>query len=502
MTEQGKRPALRLVVVLLFSSVGVSLVFAALTLLFRHSVLAYQLAHHSGADPGALERTLWTRPIPTVVVAILYIGVARRLRAGGRRAYRRVRIVSVIGILAVTWLLVSGEYPGWLRVVQGVQLATLAALAVAVNRRAVRDELVGPVPDTRPRNRKAAWTLVALSPLIAEVSLGNVPLKQAWIVLFFLPAYGAGALFIREVVRRTGGGVVNLLVLGVAYGMAEEGLALQSLTSPHLYGAAGWAPRLFGLNTAYTELNLVYHAVFSVTVPILLVELMFKGHGERAYVRKGGLITTGIVALLGMGLVRLLVPPVEDPGYQMPVVAIIGIGLAALAVTFAGLRLPAGRKRPPTGTDQKRPPTWIGVITGLATLAFLGLIWPFAGAKQPLFTHGYWSLLPMALAALLTAAVVKTFRRWSWTPPHLLNACLGAVAGHTIFGLLSNADTIEDRVFLGVLAAATLKIAWRGRPAGAEGRRRPARGEPVRRQPAAAGGQERCSTSPSAPERT
>jgi predicted small integral membrane protein len=142
------------------------------------------------------------------------------------------------------------------------------------------------------------------------------------------------------------------------------------------------------------------------------------------------------------------------------------------------------------------------VITGLATLAFLGLIWPFAGAKQPLFTHGYWSLLPMALAALLTAAVVKTFRRWSWTPPHLLNACLGAVAGHTIFGLLSNADTIEDRVFLGVLAAATLKIAWRGRPAGAEGRRRPARGEPVRRQPAAAGGQERCSTSPSAPERT
>jgi len=45
--------------------------------------------------------------------------------------------------------------------------------------------------------------------------------------------------------------------------------------------AAGWAPRLFGLNTAYTELNLVYHAVFSVTIPIVLVELLFAGHEKR-----------------------------------------------------------------------------------------------------------------------------------------------------------------------------------------------------------------------------
>ncbi|NMO56142.1 hypothetical protein HH310_33805 [Actinoplanes sp. TBRC 11911] len=498
MTETARRPALRLVVMLLFVSVGMSLLVAALTLVFRHDILSYQLAHRPGADPGALERTLWTRPIPTFVVAILYIGVARRLREGGRRACRRVRIVSVVGLLAVGWLLVSGEYPGWLRIVQGVQMVALATLAIAVNRRSVRGELAASVPDARPRNRRAAWTLVVLSPVIAEVSLGNVPLRQAWIVVFFVPIYGAGTLLIREVVRRTGGSVVNLLVLGVAYGLVEEGLALQSLTSPRLYGAADWAPRLFGLNTAYTEVNLVYHAVFSVAVPVLLVELMFAGHGERAYVRRGGLVTTGIVALLGAGLLRVLVPPSEDPGYQMPVAAIVVIGLVTLVVAVVGIRL-----RVPAPTRQNgRPPAAIGLITGLATLLFLGLIWPFGGATQPSFTHGAWALLPMAVAAAVVVTTAMTLRRWSWTPSHLLGACLGAVAGHTVFGLVVNAETVEDRIFLGVLAAVTVAIAWRARPSGAVGWRRTAGGPPVKPEPAAAGGQERCSRSPSVPGRS
>ena len=97
-----------------------------------------------------------------------------------------------------------------------------------------------------------------------------------WALLVFAPIYAGGALFLREAWRRTGGGYLNLLLLGVAYGLVEEGLALQSLTSPHLYGAAGWAPRLLGVNTDYTELNLVYHAVFSVTIPVVLVELLFR----------------------------------------------------------------------------------------------------------------------------------------------------------------------------------------------------------------------------------
>jgi hypothetical protein len=54
------------------------------------------------------------------------------------------------------------------------------------------------------RDRKAALTLV-LSPLVAEVTLGSTPVSRIWLVLLWLPVYGAGALLVRELVRRRGG---------------------------------------------------------------------------------------------------------------------------------------------------------------------------------------------------------------------------------------------------------------------------------------------------------
>ncbi|MFG1609619.1 hypothetical protein [Actinoplanes sp. NPDC049265] len=443
----------RTVVVLLVASLSASVVFALLTLLFHDQVLAYQQARHPASAPASLSATLWTRPIPVFVVAVLYIWVIRQLIAGLARAYRRVRIVSIAGFVAVAWLLLSAEYPPWLRGVQVVQLAVLGALIVAVNRPSVRAAFPA-VPDPRPRNRRAAWLLVLAAPLIAEVMLGNLPLTMLWVVLLFVPMYAGGALFIREVARRTGG---SLLLMGVAYGLVEEGLALQSLTSPHLYGAAGWAPRLFGLNTAYTELNLVYHAVFSITIPIVLVELLFPAHGRKPYLRTGGLITSGVVALLGAALIRVSVPPSQDPGYTMPLPAALIIAAAAVLVAVAGARW---RARP--AADPLTPPRVPIVACALAVAAgaFLALIWPFAGAHQPLFTHGAWSLLPMAAAAALVGATLWTMRRWlaspHWTSRHLLAACVGALVGHSAFGLVSNADTGTDRLFLLAVIALTI----------------------------------------------
>jgi len=445
--------AVRVVVVLLFANLAAGLLFAALTLIFRHDVLAYQAAADPHADPAALARTLWTRPIPVLAVGALYVWVARRLLAGQRSAFRRVRIVSAAGFLAVGWLLVSAAYPDWLRVVQAGQLALLAALVVAVNRRAVREVFAADTRvDTRPRNRRAAVLLVLMAPLIAEVGMGNISVTQAWVLPVFVPIYGGGALFLREVLRRTGGGIANLLLLGVVYGLVEEGLALQSLTSPHLYGAAGWAPRLFGLNTAYTELNLVYHALFSITIPIVVVELIFAGYGKQPYLRRGGVIAGGVVALLGGLLLRVAVPSSEDPGYQMPLVAILLIAAVAGALTVVALRrrVPSGRPaEPPRGAV-------LGIGAGLGTYLFLALLW------HPAFAPGDWRLVAMAGAAVLAAAAVVGFRRWSadprWTSRHVLAACVGALAGHTLFGLVANAETLADRLFLGALAVVTVAL--------------------------------------------
>jgi hypothetical protein len=301
--------------------------------------------------------------------------------------------------------------------------------------------------------RRAAWTLIFLAPVVAELMLGNVPLKMAWVFLFFIPIYGCGALFIREVVRRTGGGWVAVLLMGLAYGLFEEGLALQSLTSPHMYGAADWAPRLLGFNTAYSELNLVYHPVFSITIPIIVVELMF---GREPYLRRGGLIWTGIVALLGAALLRVAVVPSQDPGYTQPLLPTLIIAALIVVLVVVALRL-----RPSTHSVPVTHPLLLTAVFAVASFLFLGLIWPFGDATQPSFTHGLWVLVPMAVGALIVISVAV----WLWHHPldrlGLVAAATGALVGHTVFGLVANASTWPDRIFLGVLAAATLALGIR-----------------------------------------
>lgn len=458
--------AVRLVALLLAANVVLSCLFAALTLLFHADVLAYQLGRDVGADRQELALTLWTRPIPIFVVAVAYIVVVRQLLRGRRRAYTRVRILSALGFAAVGWLLAVGEYPAWLRVVQGGQLVLLAGLIVAVNRPVVRAACTNePAPERRPHHRGAALLLVVLTPLIAEVSLGTVPLAMAWFMVIYVPVYGAGALLVRELTRRAGGGWPSLLLMGVAYGLLEEGLALQSLTSPHLYGAADWAPRLFGVNTAYTELNLTYHAVFSIAIPIALVELTFRGHGTAPYLRRGGLITCAIVTLLGAALLRISVPPTEDPGYTMPMTAVAVVLVLIAALSIAALRiLPRHCATPQPDARSSRPPrpTVVGLCCAVATFGFFALIFPFGSARQSAFTQGNWALVAMAVAAALVTFTAVALQRWhrnpDWTTTHCLTAITAALLAHTAFGILANAETSADTAFLLAVAGTTVAL--------------------------------------------
>jgi hypothetical protein len=448
------------VLILLFANLALSLVFAGLTLLFRHGILDYQLARHPGPDPAKtrerLALTLWTRPLPILLVAGVYLWVSRRLRQGVRAAYLRVRVVSLVGLVAVGYLIVSGAYPPWLRLVEGAQFLLLVALAIAVNRGRMRTGFArGPARPRPPGARRAALALMLIAPAAAELTLGTVKLKMAWLILLYVPIYGAGVLLIRELVRRTGGGRASLLLMGLVYGLVEEGLALQSLTSPHLYGAAGWAPRLLGVNTAYTELNLPYHVVFSVVVPIALVELVFPGHGPAPYLRRGGLVSTAIVAVLGVVLLRVSVPPSEDPGYVAPGTALIVIVVLVVVLSVIALRvLPQRPARVRPAVVVPRPGV-AGVVSAVAAFGFLGLLYPFAGARHPAFTHGAWVPVPMLTAAGLAVCAGLALWRWTaadgWTNTHRLAVISGALIAHTVFGVVANTHTTPDTVGLTVI---------------------------------------------------
>ena len=79
------------------------------------------------------------------------------------------------------------------------------------------------------RKISAVVTLFFVTPLVAEYLLGDLPLKLLAALIVLAPAYGGGAILIRETVRRTGRGWPTMLSLGAAYTLIGEGLATQSL---------------------------------------------------------------------------------------------------------------------------------------------------------------------------------------------------------------------------------------------------------------------------------
>ncbi len=90
-----------------------------------------------------------------------------------------------------------------------------------------------PALEVRRRGTGPALGLIFVAPLVAEFLLGNLPIKLLPALMVLAPMYGAGALLIREMVRRTGRGWPSILLLGMAYGIFEEAFTTQSLFNPN-----------------------------------------------------------------------------------------------------------------------------------------------------------------------------------------------------------------------------------------------------------------------------
>jgi hypothetical protein len=140
-------------------------------------------------------------------------------------------------------------------------------------------------------------------------------------------------------VRRLDRGWASILLLGAAYGLVEEGLALQGLFNPALYGAANWGARIFGINGVYAEAVIVIHAVWSAAIPILLTDLLFPCQRCTPYLGRFGLVVTGIWYTLGVALVALLARFSIAPGYWAPpmllgLAALVALALVVVALVF------------------------------------------------------------------------------------------------------------------------------------------------------------------------
>ncbi|MEV5888634.1 hypothetical protein [Nonomuraea fuscirosea] len=315
--------------------------------------------------------------------------------------------------------------------------------------------------------RRAPWMLALLTTLCAELTFTAVAVPFTWLLLpLLMVMYGAGVLLIREAVVRVGGGWPSLVLLGVAYQLAEDGLGLQALTSAKMYGAADWGLRALGVNLTYWESQLGVHVVLSVLIPVALTDLLYPGRRARPYLGGGGLAGVGALAVVGVLGLRFVISADQHPGYQTPwgwtvafVVAIAVLALLALVV------VPRRRRpeRPRVVRTAPRPGA-VGLVSAYLTMAFLTTLLPLGLGSGLLFGDLMPPFLRLVAAAVTAAAFGWLVLRWraaaGWDDRHRIWLISGILVSHTAFmmpgsvtSMLTGSLTIGMEVILLMILA-------------------------------------------------
>ena len=314
-----------------------------------------------------------------------------------------------------------------------------------------------------------ALVLVFLAPFVGEVLLGNTPLRLIGAYLLVLPMYGFGALFIRELSRRTGRGWPTILILGVAYGVVEEGLADMSLFNPNFLGQHLLSyGNLFGIGWPWWFFVLTLHAVWSIGVSIALAEALFARHGPYPWLGRTGLVVSGVVFGLGVVLVHF----VGGEGYKLSAGELV-LSLALVAVlTAVAFLLPRRRVTQPAGPQQAPSPWVAGVTAFVLTGAFMSV-------TRLAYTLKLSAVVLILVYFLLYGLAVLAVWRWSrrigWNAEHRFALAAGALLTYAWYGFVQAPhdalDLVGQAIFallaLGVLILASRQVrtSERGVPA-------------------------------------
>jgi hypothetical protein len=304
------------------------------------------------------------------------------------------------------------------------------------------------------RRRGLAIALFLIAPLVAEFLLGNLSITALPALVVLAPLYGGGALLVRESARRAGRGWPTLLLLGLAYGVVEEGLATQSLFNPdylrlqmHLLDPAHVAA--LGMGAWWTVFVLTLHVVWSVGVSIALVEALARDQPRAPWLGRPGLVVAG--ALFVLGAVATARFTLKGDPFVGSVSQLAGTVVVAALLVAAAFAWPRWRE----GRDARSVPSpWLVGATGLAAGSVFLVIPP---------GWGWWAVAAyVVLEAAVVAAAVAWSRRVAWGRLHELALAGGAALAYAwhaflqppVVGGKGAVDRVGNAIFaLGLLAS-------------------------------------------------
>jgi len=213
--------------------------------------------------------------------------------------------------------------------------------------------------------------LLALTPGIPEYLSSSSPINaiilNPFMFLFQLLAnlglYGSGVLLIYEAKVRWKKGWATVLLLGAAYGILEEGVALSTLYDPKAnpVGDLGVYGHWAGVNWIWSAGIVPFHALWSISLPILLLGLALPETVGKNLLSQRRIGIVAVIFLIDVLVLMAFVSRVS--GYWM------GLPILVLSLVFVGVLIFAAR-RVPAGALAAKP-----VIRGASNkvLAIVGI---------------------------------------------------------------------------------------------------------------------------------
>lgn len=278
-----------------------------------------------------------------------------------------------------------------------------------------------------------ALALWFLTPILAELLSGSTPLNEylnPFIVLIFGMLYGSGAILIRELVLHWKKGWFSLLLLGMAYGIYEEGLMVRSFFDPNWVdlGNLGIYGRVFGVNWIWSEHLTIFHALLSIAASIAFVEMLYPDKRGESWIGPRGLLWNVLAFAASLTIGALLNP------YDAPDAWLGMCWLAIAALTLAAWRIPSTIIAPrAVNVPRPRRFWWTGFLGAFGQFY---LLYATAENNNPPF------IVTMILLALYDLFLFWLVVRWSgagqsWDDRHKLALIIGSLSFFLILGPLT-----------------------------------------------------------------
>ncbi len=268
--------------------------------------------------------------------------------------------------------------------------------------------------------RAAFWTLFLISAPLAEILSGNVPILQffnpiRFIILSLL--YGLPVVIIRELAIIYELNLMGILLLGLGYGIFNEGIAAKTLTlqsGPPVNDFVGYG-QLGPFQGSWAVLITLWHALHSVLYPILITHWLWPKTAKNRWTSQ----TSLKVMILGFaGLCALHFAPSPQKRPPIPFMFVIYLVVIITLLIIATQLCRISTLPPPQSVTHQ--PKIRSAYWGMLTLFFY--LMHFILAKLRLVPFPIYLALSLSIISLSIYKITKA----GWRPlPDLLEFALG-----------------------------------------------------------------------------